>query len=308
MCYRRGFFLGRFVVAFYWTRRHFDPHPTRDMAKKSKRKQRREAPDPFPDDLLGPLMRTLPDVFEAEVLSKLTWLDAYKIACVNHQCRETMNDIEAVLFMRTDGNAISLTSGPLSDMPEDFHIDDDEHYDYVGGLMCRCAGGAGKLDVLKWLRQHRCPWDDWSLISAADCGHLDVMQWAIENGCPMNASVSHSAAAAGWEGGWEDEADSLETLKFLHKHSCPFDEGTCVNAVYSGQLKKLVWLRSPPINCPWDSGTTETALYGRWDMLKFALDNGCPYHPATRETMSTVASRMTAQIERDRNRILFDSL
>jgi hypothetical protein len=74
------------------------------MAKKSKRKQRREAPDPFPDDLLGPLMRTLPDVFESEVLSKLTWLDAYKIACVNRECRETMEDIEAVLFMRTDGH------------------------------------------------------------------------------------------------------------------------------------------------------------------------------------------------------------
>ena len=72
-------------MAFYWTRRHFDPHPTRDMAKKSKRKQRREAPDPFPDDLLGPLMRTLPDVFESEDLSKLTWLVAYKIACVNHE-------------------------------------------------------------------------------------------------------------------------------------------------------------------------------------------------------------------------------
>jgi hypothetical protein len=120
------------------------------------------------------------------------------------------------------------------------------------------------------------------------------MQWAIENGCPMNASVSHSAAAAGWEGGWEDEADSLETLKFLHKHSCPFDEGTCVNAVCSGQLKKLVWLRSPPINCPWNLGTTQIALsYCRWDMLKFALDNGCPYDPASRETISNVASEMT---------------
>jgi len=259
------------------------------MAKKSKRKQRREAPDPFPDDLLGPLMRTLPDVFESEVLSKLTWLDAYKIACVNRECRETMEDIEAVLFMRTDGH--KALEGPIDDI-EDFHVED--HYDHIGSLMCMAAAGARKLDVLKWLRQHKCPWNDYSLIDAAGRGHLDVMQWAIDNGCPMNASVSHSAAAAGWEGGWEDEADSLETLKFLHKHSCPFDEGTCVNAVCSGQLKKLVWLRSPPINCPWNLGTTQIALsYCRWDMLKFALDNGCPYDPASRETISNVASEMT---------------
>jgi hypothetical protein len=57
-------------------------------------------------------MRTLPDVFESEVLSKLTWLDAYKIACVNRECRETMEDIEAVLFMRTDGSREALDGPP----------------------------------------------------------------------------------------------------------------------------------------------------------------------------------------------------
>ena len=257
------------------------------MAKKSKRKQRREAPDPFPDDLLGPLMRTLPDVFEAEVLSKLTWLDAYKIACVNHQCRETMNDIEAVLFMRTDDSVLLSLPGLRAFMPDDFHTDD--FYHLVGRIMCQRAAGAGQLDILKWLRQHKCPWNDYSLMDAAAYGHLDVIQWAIENGCAMNATVSHSAAEMSE---WED--DSLETLKFLHKHGCPFDEGTCLHAAASGKLEKLVWLRSPPINCPWDAGTTQTALsYCRWDMLKFALDNGCPYHPANRDTISDVASEMT---------------
>jgi hypothetical protein len=280
---------GRFVVAFYWTRRHFDPHPTPDMAKKSKRKQRREAPDPFPDDLLGPLMRTLPDVFESEVLSKLTWLDAYKIACVNRVCRETMEDIEAVLFMRTDGH--EALEDPLDEI-EDFHVED--HYYYIGSLMCHAAAGAGKLDILRWLRQHSCPWNEYSLEEAAACDHLDVMQWAIENGCPMNASVSHGPADS-------DEDNSLDTLKFLHKHGCPFDEDTCVHAVCSGQFEKLVWLRSPPINCPWDSGTTQFALrFCQWDTLKFALDNGCPYHPASRDTISTVASTMTARINDER--------
>ena len=286
-------------MAFYWTRRHFDPHPTRDMAKKSKRKQRREAPDPFPDDLLGPLMRTLPDVFEAEVLSKLTWLDAYKIACVNHECRETMEDIEAVLFMRTEPNVKTLITGPHHGLPDDFHIDDDEHQEVVGGIITQCAAADGELDILKWLRKHKCPWDEYTLVYAGD--HLDVMQWAIENGCPMNAIVSHPPAETGHE--WEPEGyedNSLDTLKFLHNHGCPFDTGTCSKAVISGKLEKLVWLRSPPINCPWDAGTTQTALYYcRWDMLKFALDNGCPYHPADRRTISTVASRMTARIEKN---------
>ena len=268
------------------------------MAKKSKRKQRREAPDPFPDDLLGPLMRTLPDVFESEVLSKLTWLDAYKIACVNRQCRETMEDIEAVLFMRTDGNVLTFISELMNDESDDEH--DDEHYHKVGEEMCMYAAGDGDLRILKWLRQHGARWNEYTLMDAAACGHLDVMQYAIENGCPMNATVSYPTAEAGWMG--YDEDDSLETLKFLHKHGCPFDAGTCSKAVLSGKLEKLVWLRSPPINCPWDAGTTQNALYYcKWDMLKFALDNGCPYYPADRRTISTVALRMTARIEKETN-------
>ena len=207
-----------------------------------------------------------------------------------------MEDIEAVLFMRTDGH--EALEDPLDEI-EDFHVED--HYYYIGSLMCHAAAGAGKLDILRWLRQHSCPWNEYSLEEAAACDHLDVMQWAIENGCPMNAIVSHPPAETGHE--WEPEGyedNSLDTLKFLHNHGCPFDTGTCSKAVISGKLEKLVWLRSPPINCPWDAGTTQTALYYcRWDMLKFALDNGCPYHPADRRTISTVASRMTARIEKN---------
>jgi len=107
-------------------------------------------------------MRTLPDVFESEVLSKLTWLDAYKIACVNRECRETMEDIEAVLFMRTDGN-VKPSSGPLMTKCPKIFISMMMSITTSRGLMCMCAAGAGKLDILKWLRQHKCPWDEYSL-------------------------------------------------------------------------------------------------------------------------------------------------
>jgi hypothetical protein len=39
----------------------------------------------------------------------------------------------------------------------------NDHYDIVGRMMCQCAAGAGELDILKWLRQHKCPWNEYSL-------------------------------------------------------------------------------------------------------------------------------------------------
>jgi hypothetical protein len=38
--------------------------------------------------------------------------------------------------------------------------------------------------VLKWAREHDCPWSWTTLSNARDNGHMEVVQWALENGCP----------------------------------------------------------------------------------------------------------------------------
>ena len=51
--------------------------------------------------------------------------------------------------------------------------------------------GGGHLEVLRWAREHGCPWDDMTMQSAAVCGHLEVLQWAREHGCPWHADLEN---------------------------------------------------------------------------------------------------------------------
>jgi hypothetical protein len=46
------------------------------------------------------------------------------------------------------------------------------------------AAVSGLLEVLKWEREHNCPWDSETCRAAAANGHTEVMQWALEHGCP----------------------------------------------------------------------------------------------------------------------------
>jgi len=39
--------------------------------------------------------------------------------------------------------------------------------------------------VLRWAREHDCPWDDGTCEFAAEGGHLEVLQWARANGRAM---------------------------------------------------------------------------------------------------------------------------
>ena len=51
--------------------------------------------------LLGALIRELPDVFEAEVLTKLSVKDHLTLAQVNKECRGRRVQLEPLEFMRT---------------------------------------------------------------------------------------------------------------------------------------------------------------------------------------------------------------
>ena len=45
---------------------------------------------------------------------------------------------------------------------------------------------SGHLDVLRWAREHDCPWDDMTCENAARGGQLAVLRWARALGCPWS--------------------------------------------------------------------------------------------------------------------------
>jgi hypothetical protein len=49
---------------------------------------------------------------------------------------------------------------------------------------CSRAAEGGHLDVLRWAREHHCPWDANTRRVAQQHEHLELLQWAVEHGAP----------------------------------------------------------------------------------------------------------------------------
>jgi len=58
---------------------------------------------------------------------------------------------------------------------------------------CSHAARGGHLEVLKWAREHGCPWNENGYCvcdDAASGGHLEVLKWAREHGCPWSSPTT----------------------------------------------------------------------------------------------------------------------
>ena len=61
---------------------------------------------------------------------------------------------------------------------------------------CAMAAEHGHLDVIKYLRKHGCPWNEWPCEHAARGGHVGVLTYAREHDCPWDQGACFKAAAA----------------------------------------------------------------------------------------------------------------
>jgi len=51
---------------------------------------------------------------------------------------------------------------------------------------CLVAARFGRLNILKHLRLHSCPWDARTVFCATEYGHYNIVEWALQNGCPCD--------------------------------------------------------------------------------------------------------------------------
>ena len=97
------------------------------------------------NSLLGALIRELPDVFEAEVLTKLSVKDHLALAQVNKECRDVVYKIPPLQFIRSkyfDSYSAMKFPTPMStDLSEDS----------VLNPMLWETADMGRFDVLKWV-------------------------------------------------------------------------------------------------------------------------------------------------------------
>ena len=224
--------------------------------------------------LLGALMRDVPDLFEAEVLSKLDVKDHFRLAQVNKACRDVVYKLGPVEFMR---------SCDVSDEVDRLR----------SGRQVACV--EGRLDVLKWLWKDNGPYHLLALLSTADfCGwiqtdiyyaglhgHRHVLDWYL--GFPRDGFDRRVVQTLDYfEGACNGAAQGgkLELLKYLGQKGSVFSATTCAVAARTGQLHVVKWLREN--GCPWDDSTPRiAAFHGHLSTLKWAHENGCPCDTAT---------------------------
>ena len=284
------------------------------MSKKSQKNNRRRSKRTARSSegsnagvLLGALMRQLPEVFEAEVLSKLDYKDHVNLALVNKECRARIYNLEPIAFM----------TSCLDDVDVDVY--EDEYISLQKFQILRQVGVKGRLDVLKWLWNHgfqKVANDtthmaarhghkhvfDWIFAlpgvkiiwtgrdyctspmivmrhacdGAAEGGHLELLQYLIEKGCPHH--VWKEACLSAPFGG------HIHIMEWALAHgvkATAYGTMGCADAAQGGHLEALKWLRAR--KCPWDSLVPELAIeHGHHHILKWARDNGMGRFSITR--------------------------
>ena len=93
----------------------------------------------------------------------------------------------------------------------------------------------GFLDMLRWIRQRKGPWDGTCVAAAAGAGHLEVLQWAHKRHCPWDEEALYEAEAGG----------HTHILEWALANNLPRDTVEFGSeAAVHGNLSMLEWLHN----------------------------------------------------------------
>ena len=144
-----------------------------------------------------------PDIFDTHVVPKLNGNDVKFFYDVNSESRA----------------AIQKSSN--AQLPTAFKIGDFDTTSTISWALEKCSENRerfcwrmarnGNLELLQFLRENGCPWDDWTCWNAAGYGHLDCLKYAHEHGCPWDWRTCCEAAEEG----------KLECLQYACDNKCP---------------------------------------------------------------------------------------
>ena len=217
--------------------------------------------------LLGALIRELPDVFEAEVLTKLSVKDHLALAQVNKECRDVVYKIPPLQFLRT---ILDNRDEAWREQMSRFH--DERQASRI--LRYHEAVATGRLDVLEWLLDHGevIPHELSVGYVAGLHGQKEVIEWSSE--IPSRVQYPDKTREDAMRGA--AKGGHLELVKHLREKGYDWDENTCASAAHEGHVHVLEYLRTN--GCPWGSDAGFRAAEGdRLDTLKWLREHGCPW-------------------------------
>ena len=162
-----------------------------------------------------------PDIFDTHIVTKLNGNDVKFFYDVNRESRRAVKRSGVRLrdaFKIRDFDTTSTISWALKKCSEE-----------KKKRFCSKMAEKGNLELLQFLRENGCPWDERTCAWAAENGHLECLKYVHENGCPWGIGTSANAANYG----------HLKCLKYAHEKGYRLDKDTCSLPAREGHLECL---------------------------------------------------------------------
>jgi hypothetical protein len=144
------------------------------------------------------------------------------------------------------------------------------------------AARRGDLEMLRWLKEQGCGWEDGKdiLCAAVRSGNIDMAAWVKQQ--PGVVCDENTMAAAAGKG-------HTAICEFLHAEQCPWSPSACWAAASNGHVDTLRWLREH--GCPWiaDVIRVSAAQGGRLDVMNYLQQQGIVEGPAVLTRMLNAA-------------------
>ena len=158
-----------------------------DSVEEEKRKREKmearpttTAEDNNDNGLLWRIVKDHPDIFDTHVVTKLNGNDVKFFYDVNSESRRAIKQSSDVR------------------LPDAFKIGDFDTTSTISWALEKCSENKkerfcwrmaqnGNFELLQFLYENGCPWDEWTCLwAAAKNGHLECLKYAHENGCPWD--------------------------------------------------------------------------------------------------------------------------
>jgi hypothetical protein len=129
------------------------------------------------------------------------------------------------------------------------------------------AAEAGSVELLQWLKQQGCEFDEHASYKASRTPHnIPVLQFLSAEGCPWHKDVCCNSAEAG----------DLEQLQWLHQHGAALSNETAGSAACNGGIHLMEWLVQQPGVQLEPELMQYAAAYGHLELCKWLHAAGCP--------------------------------
>jgi len=142
----------------------------------------------------------------------------------------------------------------------------------IDSWCCATASLNNQTKVLQWMFDENLScFDEYTTAFAALSGSLETLSWLCSNGCPIGISSIEFGAF----GGNLSILQWIQNSKLLDISHLQKQQSTaCEQAVMSGNLQVLIWLRENGFQ--WDKWTSVRAAEGGYlDILQWSLTHGC---------------------------------